>query len=288
MIFRQYDPIVLERVHKVEKEILIKFISICEQYNLKYFVAFGTLLGAVRHNGFIPWDDDVDVAMPRKDYEVFLEVAQKECGSEYFLQTVDTDENYHLFFAKLRMNDTIFVENSLQQSEGITGFYIDIFPYDTLPDDDKLMKKQIKEAEILGMLISIKRVKEPQIGQYHKAKELLLKIIWKLLHYGMKLCHLKDETLQKKCECVFKRYDNREPTRMTCFFPEAEKWIVKNDEIKELLTMPFEDICVSVPKGYDEILKRSYGEYMELPPKEKRVNHMPVRMKFRGEDEIIF
>ena len=100
----------------MEKQILCKYIEICEKYHLRYFVAFGTLLGTVRHKGFIPWDDDIDVGMPREDYERFLQIAQKECGEEYFLQTVDTDPEYHLYFAKLRMNRTRFVENSLQKS----------------------------------------------------------------------------------------------------------------------------------------------------------------------------
>ena len=99
----------------------MQYIEICEKYHLRYFVAFGTLLGTVRHKGFIPWDDDIDVGMPREDYERFLQIAQKECGEEYFLQTVDTDPEYHLYFAKLRMNRTRFVENSLQRREALPG-----------------------------------------------------------------------------------------------------------------------------------------------------------------------
>ena len=112
--YREYDTEILNRIKDVEKQILCKYIEICEKYHLRYFVAFGTLLGTVRHKGFIPWDDDIDVGMPREDYERFLQIAQKECGEEYFLQTVDTDPEYHLYFAKLRMNRTRFVENSLQ------------------------------------------------------------------------------------------------------------------------------------------------------------------------------
>ena len=266
MALRQYDLELLERVHKVEKEILIKFITICEKYDLKYFVAFGTLLGTVRHKGFIPWDDDIDVAMPRKDYEFFLKIAQEECGTEYFLQTVDTDENYHLFFAKLRMKDTIFVESKLKHSKEMTGFYIDIFPYDFVPDDDNLMREQMKRAEFLGLLLSIKRSKEPQIGQYNLIKEKMLKFVCIVLHYGMKVFRVKDITLKKKCSCAFRKYERESTTRLTCFFPEAEKWLIKREEISELLTMPFEDIKVRVPKGYDAILRRNYGDYMQLPP----------------------
>ena len=143
MQYREYDTEILNRIKDVEKQILCKYIEICEKYHLRYFVAFGTLLGTVRHKGFIPWDDDIDVGMPREDYERFLQIAQKECGEEYFLQTVDTDPEYHLYFAKLRMNRTRFVENSLQKAGSVTGFYIDIFPYDEISDDEEEMEKQL-------------------------------------------------------------------------------------------------------------------------------------------------
>ena len=145
MRYRGYDEELLRRIKDSEKDILRKFILICEKYNLDYFVVFGTLLGTIRHEGFIPWDDDIDVGMLRTDYEKFLEVAQKECGEEYFIQTIDTDPNYHLYFAKMRMNNTVFVEDSLQKTTGNDGFYIDIFPYDVIPDDDIVMKKYMKK-----------------------------------------------------------------------------------------------------------------------------------------------
>ena len=168
--YREYDTEILNRIKDVEKQILCKYIEICEKYHLRYFVAFGTLLGTVRHKGFIPWDDDIDVGMPREDYERFLQIAQKECGEEYFLQTVDTDPEYHLYFAKLRMNRTRFVENSLQKAGSVTGFYIDIFPYDEISDDEEEMEKQLNRAVRWGMILSIYKVKEPQIGQYGHGK----------------------------------------------------------------------------------------------------------------------
>ena len=84
MLYRRYDEEILKKIKETEKEILLKFVSICEKYNLNYFVVFGTLLGTIRHKGFIPWDDDIDVGMLRKDYEKFLEVAQQECGEDFF------------------------------------------------------------------------------------------------------------------------------------------------------------------------------------------------------------
>ena len=251
--YREYDTEILNRIKDVEKQILCKYIEICEKYHLRYFVAFGTLLGTVRHKGFIPWDDDIDVGMPREDYERFLQIAQKECGEEYFLQTVDTDPEYHLYFAKLRMNRTRFVENSLQKSGSITGFYIDIFPYDEISDDEAEMEKQLNRAVRWGMILSIYKVKEPQIGQYGPAKDFVMRSIWHILHGA-----------------------------------DAKKWIIEKKEIEQLVDVPFENITVKIPCGYDAILTRCYGDYMKLPDEKDRVNHMPVEIQFPGEEVMTF
>ena len=285
-MYRQYDKETLKKVQQTEKEILVKFISICEKYDLQYFVVFGTLLGAIRHNGFIPWDDDIDVSMPRKDYERFLSIAEKECGEEYFIQTIDTDPAYHLFFAKMRRCHTKFVENSLQKAESHTGIYIDIIPYDHIPDDDKLMSKQIRRTEVLVRLLSVNKVKEPQIGDRGIVQNFGAKCIWHLLHYGMKVLGISGTTVWKKCKEEYCRYNDISTKRSTSFFADAEKWIIYNEEMKTFLDMPFEDITVKVPVGYDKILERCYGDYLKLPPIEKRVNHMPVVLQFPGEEEI--
>lgn len=287
MLYRRYDEEILKKIKETEKEILLKFVSICEKYNLNYFVVFGTLLGTIRHKGFIPWDDDIDVGMLRKDYEKFLEVAQQECGEDFFLQTVDTDPNYHLYFAKLRKMDSIFVENSLQKADSTSGFYIDIFPYDMVSDNNMQMKRQIKLAVSLGMLLSISRVKEPQIGSYGKTKESILRAIWKVIYYGMKILGISGSFIEKLFIKVSTKFNEKKCNRYVTFSAQAEKWIVHREEIEPLLNKKFEDINVQVPKGYDSILKRCYGDYRVLPPEEKRVNHMPVKIKFPGEDEVI-
>lgn len=288
LIYRAYDENVLNRIKETEKQILKKYIEICEKYNLKYFLTFGTLLGAIRHQGFIPWDDDIDVGMPREDYEKFLEIAQKECGEEYFLQTIETDPEYHLYFAKLRLNHTRFVENSLQNAASVTGFYIDIFPFDEVADEDKEMKKQLQEAVRWGMLLSVYKVKEPQIGQYGTVKTAIMKMIWYTLHYGMHMMKMSDQYLWNKCRKSFMRNLKKGCQRMTTFAADAEKWMIYQKEIESLIDAPFEELNVKIPCGYDAILKRCYGEYMKLPDEKDRVNHMPVEIQFPGEEVITF
>lgn len=288
MQYREYDTEILNRIKDVEKQILCKYIEICEKYHLRYFVAFGTLLGTVRHKGFIPWDDDIDVGMPREDYERFLQIAQKECGEEYFLQTVETDPEYHLYFAKLRMNHTRFVENSLQKAGSVTGFYIDIFPYDEISDDEAEMEKQLNRAVRWGMILSIYKVKEPQIGQYGPAKDFVMRSIWHILHGGMHLCGISAKTVWKKCNQAFMQKPEKGSSRMTTFAADAKKWIIEKKEIEQLVDVPFEDITVKIPGGYDAILTRCYGDYMKLPDEKDRVNHMPVEIQFPGEEVMTF
>ena len=157
-----------------------------------------------------------------------------------------------------------------------------------MANDKKMMRRQIKEAEYLGILMSMNRTKEPQIGHYGFLKSIVYKSIWRILHFGMKIFYIKDIVIWKRCLKVFEQYNNEKTDRLICFFPEAEKWIIYSDELKTLIEMPFEDIVVKVPVGYNQILKRNYGDYMRLPPENERVNHMPVRIKFLGEDELRF
>ena len=287
-MYREYDAQLLRKVQMTEKKILEKFISICEKHELKYFAVFGTLLGTIRHKGFIPWDDDIDVGMPRRDYEKFLKVAQEECGDEYFLQTIDTDPEYHLYFAKLRMNGTEFVEDTLQDAGSVTGFYIDIFPYDIIPNDEKEWKKHMKRAVFYGMLLSVNKVKEPQIARGNAIVNLVKSVVWAILHYGMKLLGVKGKCIWEQCMQAMTKYENTNNQRLTTFAADASKWIVYDEEIRDVEELAFEDIVIATPKGYDAILRRNYGDYMQMPPEEQRVNHMPVKIRFSDEKDIVF
>ncbi len=124
----------IKEVQAIELEILLEVDRICREYEIPYFLDSGTLLGAVRHKGFIPWDDDIDIGMLRSDYERFLSIANRELGSEYFLQTYRTD-GAPIMFAKVRKKGTTFVEFRLRNIPMEHGLFIDVFPYDFLPQE---------------------------------------------------------------------------------------------------------------------------------------------------------
>jgi len=120
----------LKKIQNTLLEILIEVDRICRKNDIKYFLFAGTLLGAVRHKGFIPWDDDIDIAMPREDYEKFLQIVQKEPYSNYFLQNVITEIEAPFLFSKFRKDDTLLLEKAVMNKNIHHGIFIDIFPLD--------------------------------------------------------------------------------------------------------------------------------------------------------------
>ena len=138
---RDYDDQTLRKLKSVEMEILKDFISLCQKYDLKYFATGGTAIGALRHHGFIPWDDDIDVCMLRQYYNVFMEKAPKDLGDKYLFMTTDTEEKYPLMFGKMVKKGTRFIEYAYQQVDYPLGIYIDIFPYDKTSENEKERRK---------------------------------------------------------------------------------------------------------------------------------------------------
>ena len=110
MVYKEYDKETLDKLHQVELEILDDFVSVCEKNKLRYFLTGGSMLGAVRHSGFIPWDDDIDIGMPREDYDKFIKLGSEALGDKYTLECFELNDNYHLPFAKIVKNNTIFDE----------------------------------------------------------------------------------------------------------------------------------------------------------------------------------
>ena len=130
----------LKALHDVMLNMLVDIDEVCRKHGLCYYLAYGTLLGAVRHHGFIPWDDDADIMMPRKDYEKFLRIAPDELGSQYFVQYYKTEPYYRHPFAKIRRNGTACIIQDHRHIRMHQGIFVDVFPLENAPSS-KLMRK---------------------------------------------------------------------------------------------------------------------------------------------------
>lgn len=238
----------------VQMNLLSKLLEVCEIYNLKIWAEGGTLLGAVREKGFIPWDDDIDMAMLRDDYNKLLEIAPDVFKSPYFFQCGYTEDKYPRGHAQLRMDHTTAIGKDDVMHDTHLGIFIDIFVYDELPDNPI---ERVKFLSQIGYL----RDKLFQIcyGRYpymHPMK-------W------MKLLWYRIETHIKGYRNVFKEFDQQlqkhkgSYVALICFTSNIERFLRAKTLYDKTLYVPFEDITIPIPYGYDTILKTQYGEYMK-------------------------
>lgn len=253
----------LEHLKKIELAILKNFIDVCEELKLRYFAIDGTLLGAVRHKGFIPWDDDIDVGMPRKDFEIFMREGQKHLAEGYFLQNFRTDPEYVRGFAKIRDSRTAFIETAAEHLKMNHGIYIDIFPLDGY--------SYTKAGEIgfkLKKIMYDNKVDEA-FGQNGSApwKTALLGKLLGLISHG--------DTPQdgvRKRDQLSKRWDYDQADLVGSLYDSTyTREIIPKKYFGEGTLLPFEDIMIRVPANYDFYLKNMYGDYMQFPPENERV-----------------
>lgn len=248
----------LDGLKKVELNILKAFIDICTRLNLRYYVLGGTMLGAVRHQGFIPWDDDIDVGMPRQDYEILLDKGQALLPDGLFLQTHVTDPDYPANFAKIRDSRTTFVEASLKNCAIDHGIYIDVFPLDFYPDNG------IQAFERKKLLLSL-RLTDAFSTTGMKAKTKLVRCVSRVLYPSIK-------GAVKKREELFRSVTQGEKIANHCG-AWGKKEIVPAHWYGQGTDLTFEGLTVKAPDDYHSWLTQVYGDYMQLPPEDKRIPH---------------
>jgi len=238
----------LRKLQLIELEMLEYFDAICKKHNIPYYLIAGTALGAIRHEGFIPWDDDIDVALMRKDYKRFLKVAAEEYDERYFLQTYKTDGQYHLPFTKFRRKDTLFLEPELINLKMNHGIFIDIFCLYGVPSTRILQKLHWAVLHFIKLVhAACKRLK------FFKLDRLVLAIMDKMAAvFPEKLC---------KCRSiVFSLSPYEEEAIPVEFFGEGILW-------------QFEGRKYPIPTSWDSYLKHLFGDYMTPPPVDKRIPH---------------
>ena len=254
-------------------DVLREFHNICHRHQLTYYAIGGTAIGAVRHHGIIPWDDDIDVGMPRPDYERFIEICRSSDLGNYELVSADTHPDYYLPFTKFCNKNTTLVERA--DVPCVIGLFIDVFPLDSTSDDRAETQKLIHRYR--------KLMNRCEAICTHSTFTDYLSLLTIPHEWG----RFVYKTLGFFFRRPMKRYFLRKMREMSLRYPYGTTSHLINYGgaygVRELfdssiiegkpMSMPFEDITIDMMAGYDKYLRGVYGDYMQLPPEEKRVGH---------------
>lgn len=250
-----------DEIKKIELDILIYIRMLCEENNLRYYLAYGTLLGAIRHKGFIPWDDDIDIYMPRNDYEQFIQLCKQQKGN-YDVISCDYDKEYYYEFAKVVDNRTKLQEYGIKPIQDL-GVYVDIFPLDGLPRKYKL------HIKILWVLVKLRAlstyVKIPvKNTRYRSVLQLICMFLRKM--NSVRIARLINK--------IARKYNYDSARYVACAVSSAgiagvfEKTLFENK-----VKVAFENEMFDAPGSWEDYLHKSYGDFMQLPPLEKQTTH---------------
>lgn len=263
----------MKKVWAVELDLLAELLRVCGKHGLQAFVNGGTLLGAVRHKGFVPWDDDIDLVMFREDYSKLCQLAPEEFRHPYFFQTFRTDSGCMSGFAKL-MNEETTAMTEKQAHSPVPmhlGIFIDIFPLDNVIDDAKLFKKQkkkIRRWRSLAFLAADFTTRYQRTRRRKDPAALLIRLLHPLLGNCIEKSRLRVKCLAKASEAMA-MYNDR-PTDLVaniCF--SGGKFTKRRSDMEYGGLMPFEFIQVPVCKGYEDVLDRQFGDWHQFVRRKK-------------------
>lgn len=259
----------VKRLQKVMLIIAEEIIRICKKNNIKCFVCGGTMLGAVRHKGFIPWDDDMDFAFMREDYDRFIEVCETDLKEEFFLQTWDTDPEYPYPFGKILLKDTFLEEDFTKGTKSIKGIYVDLFPLDSVTEDIKERNKHKREVFILHRALWVKKGYGKSLMSENfmqKIRYLFSKCVFAFFPY--------EKTKEKYKKVLLKFNDNNTTPYVRADSPYSyEKGFIKREWIDHIVEYEFDGISVPGLKDYDSYLTFLFNDYMQLPDEKDRRTH---------------
>ena len=261
----------LRKMQLLQLDMIVEFDRVCRKHNIKYVIAYGTLLGAVRHQGYIPWDDDSDLAMLREDYEKFKKVAHELNPEICFFQDHTTEKEYIWNIGKLRRTGTTYVRAGQEHLKFKTGVFVDIFPIDNFPENKALMVLEDFNCFVLRKILYSQVAKENTKG--------FEKIVYTALS------NIKPSFAFKRLEKKSKKYQNSSRGRVYTFpsngklykaTPFKNRYSIPKVWITERKEYLFEGHKLYGTKDYDGFLKCWYNDYMTIPDKEHQEQHASV------------
>ncbi len=274
----------LARLKMTELSILEVISDLCETNGISWWLDGGTCLGAMRHNGFIPWDDDIDIGMLRSDYDRFCELALRKLPQGFSLHTSRNTAAYAPMFAKVYKDGTRFVNQEAREAGSSMGIFVDIFPYDFLYEDSRLRSKQIRlaySAQRRSYLYHSKTVVVPHGG-----------VLGALERAGCRVLHVVERALTRSVDSYQNQFDRAIPDSrvgevanecLTLAWPNMRPVCV--DEILPASQACFEGKLYPVPKLTEKYLSTMYGDWRSVPAPEDRHTHLPLLLDF-GNGEV--
>lgn len=252
----------MKRIWAMELDMVEKFVAVCREYGLEYSIMGGTLLGAVRHKGFIPWDNDIDLLMPRKDFDKLLEIGPDVFKSPLFFQTPVTEQSrFFSTYVKIR-NENGTAGTREEYEKGInSGIFIDIFCLDEIPDSSLARIVYFWRLNEIAKMQRFALGKTMQKGFVKRAKHFLQKLVYRFVYHSPDTASLFK--IYQRAAGKYAGRDCRQVAHQAFGYHENFIWEKKDWDYH--IQLDFEDLKLEVPKGYDSILKRQYGDYMNIP-----------------------
>lgn len=275
MKYRKED---LARLHGELLDIMAEIVRVCEVCDIPYFIQGGTAIGALFNKGIVPWDDDIDIGMTRADYERFLQLAPQHLRPQYFLEWFGTESNTPFYFAKVKKNGTLFVEEMFRDMDIHHGIFVDIFPYDRIPDNPMLERLHRFRSRFwincfIGKQIWLWRwcgrceIDRPLPKSF--AGCLPVRIVCSLLS--------RERIYAKMCR-VLGAYNGCDCRRVNIVRMPKDQ--IPRADIENAVMMPFGGMMVRAPRNIESYLRHHYPNLRPELPEDEQINHAPYRLSF--------
>lgn len=264
--FNNYDEKMFNHLQELNFMMLEDFIEICDNHDIEYFLSYGTLIGAVRHNGFIPWDDDIDLFMFRDQHDKLIRIMNENPSEKYEILSLENQKDYCRVYSQFNLKGTKTEEYYDLKSDFTLGLSLDIFVLDNMPSKTISMKYFIVKQKIYKKLLWIHEIvyNEAYISKNKERLGKIIKIIFKIFN-------INSRTIKKLAYNLINSCDSNDSEYVCDLYsvygiePYPRKWFSEAKKVK------FESIEVNIPVGYDEYLTLIYGDYMKVPPEEERL-----------------